>query len=132
MTIRAGQVVVQNNGRISATQVQFVAEPGLMPWGYNIVPAVDHQVRTGTRGEWILELGYLGPGENVTVQILNGPQIASVRAKEGPARTVPVVHQRLFPRWVNGVILTLMVVGLITLAYGVYTAVNALLTLRSH
>lgn len=129
MAITAGQVIVQNNGRISATDVQIVAEPGIMPWGYNIVPAVDHQVRTGSRGEWILELDYLGPGENSTVQILNGPQIASVRAKEGPARAVPVVHQRLYPRWFNGVVVMLMAVGLITIGYGIYSAINALLTL---
>lgn len=77
--IRAGQIILQNTGRVSATDVQFVAEQGPLPWGYNIVPAVAHEVRTGSLGEWILELPFLGPGETVTLQILNGPQIATVR-----------------------------------------------------
>lgn len=119
-SVRAGQIIVQNNGRLSANNVQFVAEPGILPWGYNVVPSVDHDVRIGSQGEWILELKFLGPGETVTIQILNGPQIASVRSKEGPAKSVPVVHQRLFPRWVNGVVLSLMAIGAITIVYGFF------------
>lgn len=114
VSIRAGQVIVQNNGRISATDVQFVAAPGLPPWGYNIVPSVDHVVRTGARGEWILQLPYLGPGENVTVQILNGPNVESVRSREEPAKTVPVIHQRLYPPWVGAAVLFLSAVGIVT------------------
>jgi hypothetical protein len=123
MTIRAGQIFLQNSGRKSATEIQIVAEPGIQPWGYNIVPAVDHSVRTGSRGEWILELRFLGPGENVAIQVLNGPQIASVRAKEGAAKAVPVVHQRLFPKWFNRLAVFLMLTGLITMAYGAVTLI---------
>ncbi len=46
LAIRAGQIIVQNFGRKSATKVQLVAEPGITPWGYNLFPAVDHVVRT--------------------------------------------------------------------------------------
>jgi hypothetical protein len=119
MSIRAGQVFLQNSGRKSATEIQIVAEQGPHPWGYNIVPPVDHTTRTGSRGEWVLELGFLGPGETVVVQVLNGPQIASVRAKEGPAKAVPVAHQRLYPKWFNRLAVFLMLMGLITLAYAV-------------
>ena len=129
MQIRAGQVIVQNNGRKSATAVQFVAEPGILPWGYNISPPVDHSVRKGARGEWILELGFLGPGENITLQILNGPQIATVRAKEGAAKAVPVIHQRLFPRWVQVVVGLLMLVGAVTVAYGLFSVAKFLVEL---
>lgn len=121
MTIRAGQIFIQNSGRQSATEIQIVAEPSVHPWGYNIVPAIDHLVRTGSRGEWVLELRFLGPGENVVIQVLNGPQIASVRAKEGPAKTVPVIHQRLYPKWFNRMAVFLTLTGLITLAYGAVT-----------
>lgn len=127
--IRAGQVIVQNNGRKSATKVQFVAEPGLIPWGYNIFPVIDHSVRSGARGEWILEIEFLGPGENVTVQILNGPQIASVRALEGVAKAVPVIHQRLFPKWVQTTLGMLMTIGTITIGYVVFIMVKHVLTL---
>ncbi|RIV75828.1 hypothetical protein D2V04_16305 [Pelagerythrobacter aerophilus] len=127
LAIRAGQIIVQNYGRKSATKVQLVAEPGTMPWGYNLFPALDHAVRRGARGEWILELEFLGPGENVTVQILNGPQIASVRSLEGAAKAVPVIHQRLYPRWVQVTTAVLMAVGVITIAYGIFTLFERLL-----
>lgn len=123
MTIRAGQIFLQNSGRRSATDIQVVAEQGAHPWGYNIIPAVDHSVRTGARGEWILDLPFLGPGENVVIQVLNGPQIASIRAKEGPAKPVPVVHQRLYPKWFNRLAVFLMLTGLITLAYGLVSVI---------
>lgn len=122
VSIRAGQVIVQNNGRTSATDVQFVAAPGLLPWGYNIVPSVDHVVRTGSRGEWILQLPYLGPGENVTVQILNGPNVESVRSREGPAKTVPVIHQRLYPPWVGATVLFFSAVGLVATIVMIFKA----------
>lgn len=127
--IRAGQVTVQNSGRKSASRVQFTAQLGPEPMGYNIVPNVDHAVRQGTRGEWILELEYLGPGEVVTVQILNGPPIDTVRSQEGPAKVVPVVHQRVFPRWINVTALLLILVGLVTVGYGIYAAASWLVTL---
>lgn len=69
MTIRAGQLVLQNNGRKTAHNVQLIAEPGPVPWGYNMFPPIDHSIRIGSQSEWILELGFLGPGENVTIQI---------------------------------------------------------------
>lgn len=119
--IRAGQVVVQNNGRKSANNVQFTAQLGPAPWGYNIVPNMDHSVRTGARGEWILDLPYLGPGEVITLQVLNGPPIDTVRSLEGPAKLVPVMHQRIFPKWFNATALLLMLVGLITCVYGIYS-----------
>ena len=119
LAIRAGQVIVQNAGRKSATRLQMIAQPGPKPWGYNIVPNVDHVVRSGARGEWLLEVAYLGPGETLTVQILNGPNIDSVRAQEGPAKLVPVIHQRVFPKWFNGLALIFMLIGFGTTIYAI-------------
>ena len=118
VAIKAGQVIVQNAGRRSAHKVQLMAQPGWQPWGYTIVPNVDHEVRKGPKGEWLMEIPYLGPRETVTVQILNGPNIETVRSLEGPAKMVPVIHQRVFPKWFNATALVLMLVGLATVAYG--------------
>lgn len=101
--------------------MQFTAQLGLLPWGYNIVPSVDHMIRAGARGEWILEIPYVGPGELITLQILNGPAIDTVRSLEGPAKFVPVTHQRIFPKWFNVLALILMATGAITLAYAIFS-----------
>jgi len=121
--IRAGQVVVQNGGRKSASSVQLTAQIGPPPWGYNIVPNVDHIIRTGARGEWMLEFPFLGPGEAVTVQILNGPQIDTVRSLEGPAKFVPVTHQRIFPAWFNRTVVFFTIAGIVAVFYSAYVII---------
>jgi hypothetical protein len=126
VAIRAGQVVVQNAGRKSATKVQIVAQPGWNPWGYTIVPNIDHEVRAGPQEQWMIEIAYLGPGETVTVQILNGPNIDTVRSMEGPAKVVDVIHQRVFPRWVQSIVLVLMLVGFITMVYAMVRMIVAI------
>jgi hypothetical protein len=121
--IKAGQIIVQNNGRKSANCLQLTTQPGPHPWGYTIFPSIDHSVRTGARGEWILEIPYLGPTETITVQILNGPLIDTIRSIEGPAKMVPVMHQRVLPNWFNITALLLILTGLATLGYGIYALV---------
>lgn len=61
-----------------------------------------------------MEIPFLGAGETVTVQILNGANIGSIRSEDGPARIVPVMHQRVFPKWFNLTAAALMFVGLAT------------------
>jgi hypothetical protein len=117
IALRAGQVVVQNAGRKSANKVQLMAQPGWQPWGYTIVPNIDHEVRTGPKGEWLMEIPYIGPRETVTVQILNGPNIDTVRSLEGAAKVVDVINQRVFPKWATATVLVLMLIGLATTAY---------------
>lgn len=130
--VHAGQVILQNNGRKSATSIQIVAEPGVLPWGYNLFPTLHHAVKTGARGEWILEIEFLGPGETVTLQILNGPPIATVRALEGPAKAVPVIHQRLYPKWANYLAGILMLSGAVTLGYIIYICIFLVFKVNSH
>ena len=124
--VRAGQVIVQNAGRKSANKVQLLAQPGWQPWGYTIVPNIDHEIRDGPKGAWLMEIPYLGPAETVTVQILNGPNIDTVRSLEGPAKLVPVIHQRVYPKWFNVTVVVLFFVGLATTCYGVVRLVTLL------
>jgi hypothetical protein len=65
-----------------------------------------------------MEIPYVGPRETVTVQLLNGPNIDTVRSLEGPAKVVDVIHQRVFPKWFNRTALTMMLVGFATIIYG--------------
>ena len=126
-SIKAGQVIVQNAGRKSANKLQLVAQAGWQPWGYTIVPNIDHEVRQGPKGAWLMEIPYLGPGETVTVQILNGPTIETVRSLEGPAKMVPVIHQRVYPKWFNALALALILIGLVTCVYGMSRLVMTVL-----
>ncbi|MEO6114453.1 MAG: hypothetical protein ABIP07_08420 [Sphingomicrobium sp.] len=126
IAIRAGQVVVQNAGRKSANKVQLMAQPGWKPSGYTIVPNIDHEVKSGPQDQWMIEIPYLGPQETVTVQILNGPNIDTVRSLEGPAKVVDVIHQRVYLKWVNAIVLVLMIVGFGTLVFGAFGLIQTL------
>ena len=75
-----------------------------------------------------MEIPYLGPAETVTVQILNGPNIDTVRSLEAPAKVVPVIHQRVFPKWFNATVLILFFVGLATACYGIAMLARVLLS----
>jgi hypothetical protein len=109
--VRSGQIIVQNLGRRAARTVQITSVPGGAPAGYVVLPSIVHTTRTGGRGEWILEIPFVAPKEIITVQILNGPIIDSVRSEDGVARVVPVIHQRLFPRWFQAAAVALMLLG---------------------
>lgn len=115
--IRSGQVVIQNLGRQSAKDVQITSVPGGAPAGYVILPSLVHSTRLGTNNEWILEIPFVAPREVITVQILNGCNIDSVRSSGGAARHVPVMHQRVFPRWLNALIFSLMMWGVVSFFY---------------
>ena len=127
VSIRAGQVIVQNAGRKSAHKVQLLAQPGWQPWGYTIVPNIDHEIREGPKGAWLMEIPFLGPAETVTVQILNGPNIDTVRSLEGPAKVVSVIHQRVYPKWFNATVLLLFFVGFATTCYGLIALARVLI-----
>ena len=109
--IRSGQIMVQNLGRQAARDVQITSVPGLPPAGYVLIPSIVHTTRSGANNEWIVEIPFIAPKELITLQVLNGPIIDSVRSSGGVARAVPVTHQRLFPRWAQFIFSALMLFG---------------------
>jgi hypothetical protein len=117
ITIQSGQVMVQNIGRQSARHVQITTVPGGPPAGYSIIPSLVHSTTVGANGEWIVEIPFIAGGELITLQVLNGNRIDSVRSEDGVARFVPVVHQRLFPLWVRAVVAILLLLGLVSFFY---------------
>lgn len=120
--VNSGQIVVQNEGRRSATDVQITSRPGLPPAGYVLIPSIVHTVEQGPQGEWVLKVPYLGPKGNLAVQLLNGPVIDSVRSSEGSAKYVEVMHQRVYPTWFNITVVGLMIWGLASALYVVILA----------
>ena len=53
----------------------------------------------------------------ITLQVLNGPNIDSVRSEDGAAKAVPVTHQRLFPKWMQFVLASILLFGLLSFFY---------------
>lgn len=115
--IRSGQIMVQNLGRQSAKNVRITSVPGPPPAGYVIVPSIVHSTRVGPNNEWIVEIPFVAPKEMITLQVLNGPNIDSVRSEDGAAKAVPVTHQRLFPKWTQFVLASILLFGLLSFFY---------------
>ena len=109
--------MVQNLGRLPAEDVEIVSEATGEPAGYNVMPAIDFSVGTTSSGRWLVKIPYIAPKEVVTLQILNGANIEQVRCKEGVAKIVPVVHQRVYPAWANLIAGALMIVGVFSIIY---------------
>lgn len=126
LQINSGRIVIQNFGRKSAEDVQITSVPGIIPAGYSLVPNVVHSTEVGPNNEWIVKMPFIAPKEVITLQILNGPFIASVRSKDGAGKLVPVRHQRLFPAWVNVVVATFMLLGILATFFAVGWIISSL------
>ncbi len=126
VTIRSGQVFIQNLGRKSARNVQITSVPGVLPSGYVVLPSLVHSTHVGPNGEWILQIPFIAPKELITLQLLNGPNIDSVRSEDGIARAVPVIHQRVMPRWLNTLVVAVMVFGLLSFFYVIGIAITSI------
>jgi hypothetical protein len=115
--INSGQVVLQNQGRQPAEEVEIIAGQGLPPAGYNIVPQVGHSTHIDPAGRWTVVLPFIAPKEVVTIQILNGPPIDNIRSKSCSVKYVPVMYQRIYPQWFNALATALFVVGVFSTSY---------------
>lgn len=116
-TIRSGQIMIQNLGRLAAENVEIISEATGSPAGYNITPAINYEISATSAGRWCVKVPYIAPKEMITLQILNGANIEQVRCKGGVAKFVPVMHQRLYPAWANVAAGVLMIAGLFSTVY---------------
>ena len=123
LTIRSGQVMIQNLGRLPAENVEIISGASGQPAGYNIMPAIDYDVGSTKSGRWMVKISYIAPKEVVTLQIINGANIEQVRCKGGVAKFVPVIHQRLYPAWANALAGALIIVGIFSIFYWLALAV---------
>lgn len=117
--VNSGQIIVQNSGRQSATNVQITSSPGGAPAGYVLIPSIVHQTHVGPGGEWIVQIPFISSGEVITLQILNGPPIESVRCSQSMGKLVPVSHQRLYPKPFQLTIAFLMLTGIASIFYSI-------------
>ena len=115
--ITSGQVVLQNQGRQPAEEVEIIAGQGPPPAGYNIVPQVGHTTHIDPTGRWTVVLPFIAPKEVVTIQILNGPPIDNIRSKNCAPKYVPVMYQRVYPQWFNVLTATLFIIGMFSVTY---------------
>lgn len=125
--INTHSVVLRNAGRESATNVRIhhIRLPDC-----NIWPPIVHNVETLQDGSKDIVIPALVPGEQITISYLYFHPVtveqvnAGIKCDKGFSQQIAVLLQRQFPRWVNFIVGTLMLTGLVTIIYLIYTGIS--------
>lgn len=118
--INTHAVVIRNNGKKTATNVRITHN--VLP-SIKIYPDTDYQVNDLPSGGKELVIPRITPKKEYTISYLYYPpvtynQIRSViESDAGPAKVVNVRLQQIFPRWVNFLVGSSMILGLIAFIY---------------
>lgn len=118
VTLQTNLLTLQNLGRKPAENVELVHRQ--RPDHFQFHPAIRYVEDTGPDDSHILRIESLGAKEFVTLQLLSyktAPEILSIRSKDGPAKTINVRLQRMYPKAVDLAIKALTVFGGVTLLY---------------
>jgi len=113
-------VVLRNVGRRSATNVRL--RHNVLP-DFIIWPEVQHHIEDLSGGVREIVIPTLVPGEQISVSYLYFPPLtvaqinAGIRSNEGFAREIPVLLQRVYPKWLNRILVALVLIGLVSLCY---------------
>ena len=107
-------LTVQNIGSRPAERIEIIHKA--RPDFFQFAPAVDFEEATSPTGEHILRIQSLAPKEVVTLQLLSykssAPVLMNIRSKEKPAESIAIQPQRIVARWLQLVIVLLLIVGL--------------------
>jgi hypothetical protein len=124
VVLQTNALTVQNTGRRPAEDVQILHK--LRPDFFQVSPSLQYFESETPAGEHVITVPHLGPSEYFTIQLLSYktvPQLLSIRCKDGPAVQIPIMLQRVYPRWFNASAGLLLVLGLGLAAYGIVKAV---------
>ena len=123
ITIHTHSVVLRNSGRRAATNVRL--NHVVLP-DFNIYPAIVHQVQVLPNGSSDILIPTLVPSEEITISYLYFPPVtvsqvnAGIKCDQGFAHPIPVLLQRQYPRWLNRITASLIIIGLISVLYFLY------------
>jgi len=130
--INTHTVVLRNAGKRSATNVRV--HHFMLP-DYNMWPSVQHHREDLPDGSVDLVFPVLVPGEEVVLSYLYFPPTTAtqvsgtIKSDEGFATTIPVLLQRMYPKWFNVLAATVLLCGLIAVGYLVVVLVRLLVSL---
>ncbi len=111
-------VTVQNMGRRRATNVELVFTSP--PNHYTLTPTRPHAQRTTPQGQHVINIPTLGHNEWFTLEVIGfgtAPGLLHLRSDDGAAELVPMMPQRIWPRWVNWSSVILVLTGAAFILY---------------
>ncbi len=122
-TVHTHSVVIRNAGRRAATNVRL--SHTILP-DFNILPAVEYEVRSVPNAGSDIVIPTLVPGESLTISYLYFPPVtyagvnAGVKYDEGFATPIPVLLQQQYPTRYKAILGVLMILGVAALVYGLF------------
>lgn len=113
-------LTIQNNGNVASHDIE-ISHPQ-WPHHFEIRPAIRHEIVNGPNGipRWI-HIPSIAPKEMVSISYLFGPVqnwadlLEYVRSEEGVATKLEMNLNRVFPMWVNWLLILFTLLGLVFL-----------------
>lgn len=133
--VNTHSVVIMNVGRRAATNVRL--SHYFLP-DFNISPPVEYQLNEVPNSGKDILIPTVIPNQQLTISYLYFPPVtyanvnAGVKCDEGFATEIPVLLQRQYPSWFNYSVVVLMIVGMATLAYGLFELGSLIVTAVSN
>jgi hypothetical protein len=111
--------VFKNEGKEPATNVEIIFN--YSPMYLNIWPSRHYTVKEGAEGRYIMVMDYLAPQEFVRCEMMSInkdlPELLSVRCKEGLAKEIKMMPNKVLPPIYLRFVLLLIFLGSVTLIY---------------
>jgi len=130
LNVQTATLTVQNFGRKPAEDVEIIHRT--KPDHFQLNPPRTFEEATGADGTYTISIGSLGPKEFLQMQVfshMTPPNLAGVRSKDGPAKSVRFQVIRQYPKQLLFGVRVCMVVGALTTVYWIVRA--ALFVLRA-
>ena len=124
LALRTDALTIQNDGRMPATNVEIIHRQ--RPDHFQFSTAISYVEEHGPDGAHIIRIPILGSKEFVNIQLLSHvqePVLLNVRCAEGPAQLIQVHLQRVYPKWFQGFVGLLIILGFGFLLYWVGSAI---------
>lgn len=118
--INTHAIIIRNNGNKTATNVRILHNA--LP-DFKIYPDTDYEINELPSGGKEIVIHRITPKKEYTISYLYFPPVtydqisSTIESDNGPAKIVNVQLQRIFPTWVNFVVGTSMLLGLILFLY---------------
>jgi hypothetical protein len=127
VVIHTHAVVLRNTGRRSATNIRLTH---LTLPDFNIWPTLQYRVETLPNDAKEIIIPILVPGEQITISYLYFPPLtfrqihAGIKHDQGFAQQINVLLQRQYPQWFNNTVISLVLMGIISILCGLFILVK--------
>jgi hypothetical protein len=123
--LKTYSLTVQNMGRETAEDVEIIYSK--RPDFLSLHPSLPFVEETTPSGEHVLRIKSLGKQEHFFLQMLNytspAPTLLNVRSKAGAGKGISVHLQQVAPRWLRGIVICLMFIGVWVIFYWLYKGI---------